>query len=101
MTRSRLRNRRSAETFTFEHSGVRYVATVGRFGDGSLSEIFINAGKLGSSANVVAHDAAVLFSIARQHGVPLETITASLAKLPDNSPAGPLGMAIQIAMENG
>jgi hypothetical protein len=95
--RDRLPNSRPSETFDFEHGGVQYTATIGRFDSGALSEIFLNAGKLGSTANIVAREAAVIFSIARQFGAPVETLCAALPKLPDNSAAGPLGKALEIA----
>jgi hypothetical protein len=97
--RQQLPNCRQAETFEFEHEGVRYRASVGRFSDGSISEIFLNAGKIGSAADTVGHDAAVVFSIARQHGVSTAVLLGALAKLPDGSPAGPLGRALALASQ--
>jgi hypothetical protein len=94
-------NRREAETFEFEHDGVRYVASIGRFDDGSLCELFLNAGKVGSAAGTMARDAAVTFSIARQHGIPVGMLKSALAKLADGSPAGPLGRALEIAGDIG
>lgn len=95
--RQYLPNRRELEAFTFDHEGVRCEASVGRFPDGSISEIFINAGKLGSGVHTMARDAAVVFSIARQCGVPFGVLFAAMAKLEDCSPAGPLGVALKIA----
>lgn len=96
-TRQPLPNRRPSETFEFDHEGMRYVASVGRFDDGTLAELFLNAGKVGSAAGTVAHDAAVTFSIARQYNVPMGILRDALAKLADGSPAGPLGRALDIA----
>jgi hypothetical protein len=45
MTRHRLANRRGSETFYFECAGLRYTATISRFPDGRLGEIFIDNGK--------------------------------------------------------
>jgi hypothetical protein len=39
----------------------------------------------------------VVFSISRQHGVPLETIVAALTKLGNGAPAGPLGIALKLS----
>ena len=40
--RTRLPNRRLAESFSFECAGLRYTATVGRYSDGSVGELFLN-----------------------------------------------------------
>src|SRR5262245_37811497 len=39
--RQRLPNRRAAETFEIEISGLRYTATAGRFADGRIGELFL------------------------------------------------------------
>jgi len=48
MTRERLSSRRPALTFDLEVGGLRYTATVGRFADGRLAEIFLTNHKAGS-----------------------------------------------------
>lgn len=95
--REHLSNRRESESFCFAHDGVYYTATVSRFEDGSLAEMFLNAGKLGSAVHTMARDAAVVFSISRQCGVPLGILFSALAKLEDGSPAGPVGVAVSLA----
>jgi len=40
--RQRLPGRRLAETFELEVAGLRYTATVGRFPDGRIGELFLN-----------------------------------------------------------
>ena len=44
-TRERLPNRRAAETFEVEVGGLRYIATVGRFIDGAIAELFLSTTK--------------------------------------------------------
>ena len=39
--RERLPNRRLGETFELEVAGLRYTATVGRFPDGRIAELFL------------------------------------------------------------
>lgn len=51
MTRQRLPNRRTSETFAFECKGLPYFATISRFGDGRLGEIFLASHKAGSAAD--------------------------------------------------
>jgi hypothetical protein len=66
-SRARLPNRRAASTFNFEVGGLRYTATVGRFHDGRIGELFLQNHKSDSSADTNARDAAIAFSFAVQH----------------------------------
>jgi hypothetical protein len=93
-SRARLPNRRLAETFELEVSGQHYTATVGRFADGALAEVFITNGKCGSDSDTAARDSAVVASIALQYGVPLEVIRHALMRNRDGSACGPLGAAL-------
>src|SRR6266540_1971208 len=94
MTRRRLENRRLAETFDLEVGGLRYTATVGRFDNGELAEIFLSSGKAGSDSDTAARDSAVVASIALQHGVPADVIRHALMRNRDGSACGPLGAAL-------
>lgn len=47
----------------------------------------------------MARDAAVVFSIARQYGVPFGILFDALTKLKDGSPAGAIGVALKMASE--
>ncbi len=66
--RERLPDRRGCEGFDIEALGLRFHATVSRFGDGRLAEIFIDAFKAGSAADATARDAGITASIALQMG---------------------------------
>jgi hypothetical protein len=92
--RERLPNRRPAETINIEAGGLRYVATVGRFADGRVAEIFLTNHKAGSSAGIMASDAAVLASIALQFGAPLDVLRRALMRDPQGRAIGPLGVAL-------
>jgi len=94
MTRNRLPQRRNAELVSFSHEGVSYTAHFGWNRKGELSELFLNAGKEGSTANTVARETAVILSIALQFGTPLPVIRDALPKLADGAPAGPVGVAL-------
>jgi ribonucleoside-diphosphate reductase alpha chain len=96
MTRERLPNRRASETFAFECNGLRYVATVSRYPNGDLAEIFIGNAKAGSHSDAVAKDAAVVCSPALQHGVPVETIRHALLRDTRGNPCSPLGVALDL-----
>jgi hypothetical protein len=101
MTRQRLPNRRLAETFELECAGLRYTATVGRFADGSVAELFLNNHKSNSASDANARDAAIVCSLALQNGVPLETIRRALRDS-RGQPSTPLGCALDhIAGESG
>ena len=62
--RNRLPNRRPAEHFSFRCNGLAYTASIGRFPDGRLAEIFVSNSKAGSHSDAAAKDAAVVCSIA-------------------------------------
>lgn len=104
MTRERLSNRRSNETIEFRHSlaesSMRYVATLGRFPDGELAEVFLNAGKIDASADVNARDGAVAISLALQYGCPASTLRHAMARKPDGTALGPLGALLDLAERN-
>lgn len=92
--RRRLPNRRASETFDIESQGLRFTASVSRFADGSLAEIFLQNHKAGSAAGINAQDAAVVCSIALQHGVPLDTIRRALMRDSQGRASGPLAAAL-------
>jgi hypothetical protein len=94
--RERLPNRRASTTFDFEVASLHYTATVSRFSDGRIGELFLNNHKTNSSADTNARDAAIVFSIAVQHGAHAETIRRALCRSADGSASGPLGAALDL-----
>jgi hypothetical protein len=92
--RRRLENRRFAETFTIEVAGLKYTATIGRFSDGTIGEIFLSNTKPSSQSDVNARDAAVAASLAFQFGCPLETLRHALLRDPRGNASSPLGCAL-------
>jgi hypothetical protein len=92
--RERLPYRRLGETFEVEVAGLRYTATVGRFSDGRIGEIFLNNHKSNSAADTNARDSAIVFSIAVQHGADVETIRRALCRDSHGRASGPLGKAL-------
>jgi hypothetical protein len=77
--RERLPDRRGSELFQFEHSGNEYIATISRFSDGRLAEIFIDHSKPNSAIAEHANDAAVLVSLLLQHNVTAAVIRHSIS----------------------
>jgi hypothetical protein len=92
--RERLPNRRAAETFDVEAGGLRYRATIGRYPDGRIGEIFLTNHKAGSEAGIMASDAAVAASLALQYGTPLDVIRHALMRDVWGRPSGPLGVVL-------
>ena len=66
--RERLPNRRASSIFEFEINGLRYTASISRFADGRIAEIFLQNHKPGSQSDSNARDAAVASSLALQFG---------------------------------
>jgi hypothetical protein len=95
-TRNRLPNRRLAEIFDFEVAGLRYTATIGRFADGRVAEIFLNNCRANSAADVNARDAAIAVSFALQHGAVLEDLRCALSRDSNGRASGPLGKALDV-----
>jgi ribonucleoside-diphosphate reductase alpha chain len=81
-------------TFTFVCNGLKYIATISRYLNGDLAEIFLSNAKAGSHSDAAAKDSAVVCSLALQHGVPVETIRHALLRDPHGNPSSPLGCAL-------
>lgn len=76
--RRRPPNRRDNEAFIFDLDGHKYRASVSRFPNGDLAEIFLDVAKAGTPLQLNAECAAILTSLALQHGVPSETISRAV-----------------------
>jgi hypothetical protein len=94
--RHRLPNRRPSETFALECAGLKYTATISRFNDGHIGELFLSNHKGGSHADTAARDAAITCSIALQFGADIETIRKALCRDGRGNASGPLGAALDI-----
>jgi hypothetical protein len=92
--RKRLPNRRAAETIAFERDGSQYQMTIGYFPDGLVGEVFLNADRADSLLDVLTSDAAILASLALQHGCTLETIAHALKRDSRGVAASPIGAAM-------
>jgi hypothetical protein len=98
MTRERLPNRRAATTFEIELSSLRYTATVGRFADGRIGELFLANHRSNSQADTNARDAAIAFSFAVQHGADPRAICRALCRDARGRASGPLGAALDFLL---
>jgi len=94
--RERLPNRRACETLSFRCNGLDYVASMGRFADGRLAEVFISNGKAGSHSDAAARDASITFSIACQYGADPDVIRRALCRDGQGRASSPLGVVLDI-----
>jgi hypothetical protein len=99
--RERLSNRRLAETFELTVAGLRYTATIGRFADGRVGEIFLTNHKTNSAADTAARDSAIVFSIAVQSGADAESIRKAVSRDSRGRATGPLGEVLDRLAEEG
>ncbi len=116
--RKRLPNRRPSHTEALTVAGQTFTSTVGFDPeDGCPRELFLTAGKEGSLINAMLADAAVVISVALQHGITAKALAKSVGRLPDGPltpadldqgqpgrlPASPIGAALDLvtSFENG
>ncbi|CAL74409.1 hypothetical protein BRADO0465 [Bradyrhizobium sp. ORS 278] len=84
--RERLPNRRGSLAFEFNHEGYKYRASIGRFDDGRLAEIFLDTGLIDTPLQQNAENAAMLASLLLQHGAKVADIVHSVS--------GPVAVAL-------
>ena len=94
--RGRLSDRRGSLTFTLQAGSLNFTATVSRFADGTLGEIFLQSHKTDSTAGIMASDTAIAASLALQFGCPLETLRKALCRDARGNATGPLGVALDM-----
>ena len=92
--RERLPNRRPAETFAFERDNLKFYMTTGLYPDGRVGEVFLSSEHGNSLLDTLAHDAAILASLALQFGCPLDTIRHALKRDSQGIAASPIGEAL-------
>jgi hypothetical protein len=95
MSRLQLPNRRPHELQELVFQGQIFTLGVGRFDDGALGEIFLDASK-SSQLTAIARDAAVCLSIALQHGVPADAIRSAVTREASGAPAGLVGAVLDL-----
>lgn len=79
--------RRHSETFDLDFMTLRdpVTVTVGYYPDGTVGEVFIDAGKAGAQIEAIARDSAIILSHALQYGAPLEGIAKALTRDDQNA----------------
>jgi len=89
-----LPRRRAAETFNLRFWNQSFSVTIGFYPDGTPGEVFIDGGKTGQDVQSTARDAAVVLSLALQHGVSPETIRHAVTRGASEGPASILGAVV-------
>ncbi|SRR6266566_7802240 len=96
--RERLADRRGCEGFDVEALGLHFHATVGRFPDGRLAEIFIDAFKAGSAVDMAARDAGITASIALQMGADPAVLRHALCRDARGNAISPLAAVLDVVL---
>jgi hypothetical protein len=96
MTRTRLPDRRPAETVMLEHSGTRFMVTIGFYPDGRPGEVFTHGAKSGSTLDALLADACIVVSCLIQHGVEPRDLSASMGRLGNSEPASIIGAVVDL-----
>lgn len=86
--RTRLPDRRAAETFTVEFAGRRFDVSIGTDAAGAVAEIFLKGGHSGSELDIMLGDLGVAVSIALQYGAPPDVLARAFLRNEDTTPAG-------------
>jgi hypothetical protein len=94
--RERLPDRRASEVFDFEAMNLRFTASISRYPDGRVSELFCDNHKAGSAIGTLVRDAAILLSFALQHGADIEIIRRALCRDSQGRALGPIAQALDI-----
>src|SRR5262249_62267028 len=100
--RARLPNRRFSETRDIHAGGLNYRATISRYDDGRLAEVFVDMSKAGSAADVAARDCAIATSLALQWGADPEVLRKAMCRDARGKAVGPVGILLDlVAAEEG
>jgi hypothetical protein len=94
MQRERPPHRRASTLFDFTSMDIRFTASVSRFEDGRIAELFLDNHKAGSAVGTLVRDLAIAFSFAVQHGADVEAIRRAVCRDSQGRPLGPLGAAL-------
>ena len=101
MAREPLNGRRLTQTFDMAYTDMssgavvgRVTVSVGHYVDGRIGEVFVSTNKIGTMFDTSARDAAVLISVALQHGASLATLRKSLTESANGAAEGRAGQML-------
>ena len=92
--RRTLPQRRPAETFDLWFWNQSFSVTIGFYPSGEVGEVFIDGGKTGQDIQSTARDAAVVLSLALQHGASIEAIRHAVTRNGSGEAASILGATV-------
>lgn len=80
--RAHLFNRRAATTIEIDHNGTPLTISIGEYPDGGIGEVFVHmhSRHLSSPLEALARDAAIIVSLAIQHGTPLDVMRRAITR---------------------
>ena len=99
MTRTRLPDRRAAETVRLDYDGTQFTVTIGFYPDGHPGEVFTHGARSGSSMDALLADACVVVSCLIQHGVEPRELAASMGRLGNSKPASVIGAVVDMVAD--
>ena len=113
--RTRLPNRRPSMTATLEAAGQTFDASIGFDTEDQPREVFLRTARDGSQLNALLADAAVVISVALQHGITPAALAKSVGRIPggaisptdldhprpERAPASPIGRALDLLASCG
>ena len=73
-----------------------FTVTVGFYADGTPGEVFVDSRKTDGDVESIARDAAVLLSLALQHGVAVESVRHAIMRNGNGTPSSILGAVIDV-----
>jgi len=92
--RDRLPDRRGCETFALRMGAAEFLVTVGVYANGQIGEVFVAGAKVGSDMDAVTRDAAILLSLALQHGVSRDVIKGALTREGNGAASSVIGAIV-------
>jgi hypothetical protein len=96
--RTRLPDRRDHDLIDFTSMNMKFTASVSRYSDGRIAELFCDNHKAGSAIGTLVRDLAITFSFAVQHGADPKAIRSALSRDSQGRPLGPLGAALDLIL---
>jgi hypothetical protein len=94
--RRTLPQRRASETLYMRFWNQSFAVSFGMYPDGTPAEIFIDGGKSWQDVQNTARDAAIVLSLALQHGTTVETIRRAVTRNGLGEPSSILGAIVDI-----
>jgi hypothetical protein len=80
--------------FEFQAMDLSFTASISRYPDGRIAELFCDNHKAGSAIGTLVRDSAILLSFALQHGADIESIRRALCRDSQGRALGPIAKAL-------